>query len=138
MSEAKLALITGASSGIGRAMADELVTRGWRVAALARREDRLREFEANHAATPGADGPVILATERVLLGACSKFRVRALAYGLRNEWRTKGVAVVHVSPGFSDTDIVKVDNRGFLQESAAKALPKHLVARLEDVVPDRV
>jgi NADP-dependent 3-hydroxy acid dehydrogenase YdfG len=206
-------------------MADELVARGWRVAALARREDRLRELEAKHAATPGGDGAVagwvadvtdpatleaavrgtlerwgridlvvanagfavsgplaklsvedyrrqletnvfgvlhtIYATREALFASkgilavigsvaghvalpyntaysMSKFCVRALAYGLRNEWRTKGVAVVHVSPGFIDTDIVKVDNRGVLQESAAKALPKHLVARLEDVVPDMV
>ena len=36
-----LAWVTGASSGIGRAVAFELARRGWRVAATARRSDEL-------------------------------------------------------------------------------------------------
>lgn len=40
-------LVTGASSGIGRALVVELIARGAKVVALARREDRLRELEAN-------------------------------------------------------------------------------------------
>ena len=38
------AIVTGASSGIGRALTLELLRRGARVVALARREDRLREL----------------------------------------------------------------------------------------------
>lgn len=38
------AVVTGASSGIGRATAALLSSRGWRVLAVARREDRLREL----------------------------------------------------------------------------------------------
>lgn len=45
-----LAWITGASSGIGRALAVELVRRGWRVAVSARREAELEALRAEFAA----------------------------------------------------------------------------------------
>jgi NAD(P)-dependent dehydrogenase (short-subunit alcohol dehydrogenase family) len=48
------ALVTGASSGIGRATARLLASEGYRVALLARRGDRLREIEREIASTSGA------------------------------------------------------------------------------------
>ena len=51
---APVALITGASSGIGRETALQLAAKGWRLALTARREDRLQELAA---AIQSADGP---------------------------------------------------------------------------------
>ncbi len=48
------ALVTGASSGIGAAIATELATRGHHVLLVARREDRLRELQAKIEAAQGA------------------------------------------------------------------------------------
>ena len=45
--QGKIAVITGASSGIGEATARALVTAGYRVALLARRTDRINELAAD-------------------------------------------------------------------------------------------
>jgi NAD(P)-dependent dehydrogenase (short-subunit alcohol dehydrogenase family) len=42
----RIALVTGASAGIGEATARQLIERGWRVFAAARRLDRMKELEA--------------------------------------------------------------------------------------------
>lgn len=41
----KTCLITGTSSGIGRALAAEMVNRGWKVIGIARRQEKLKEVE---------------------------------------------------------------------------------------------
>lgn len=43
-SDQKTAVVTGASSGIGRATAQQLAAAGWRVIAIARSEDKLAEL----------------------------------------------------------------------------------------------
>src|SRR3989304_6485037 len=46
MTESRVALVTGASSGIGRAIALRFGSKGMRVGLVARRKDRLKEVAA--------------------------------------------------------------------------------------------
>jgi uncharacterized protein len=55
------ALVTGASSGIGAAMAGELASRGYSIALVARREERLRSLATELTSEHGASAEVIAA-----------------------------------------------------------------------------
>jgi uncharacterized protein len=55
------ALVTGASSGIGAAMAGELASRGYSIALVARREERLRSLATDLTSEHGASAEVIAA-----------------------------------------------------------------------------
>ena len=56
----------------------------------------------------------------------SKFAVHGLADALRHELRPHGVGVVHVVPGFIDTEIRKVDNQGVYHPDARDRVPPRL------------
>ncbi len=59
--------------------------------------------------------------------AMSKFAVRALAESLRGELRPYGIGVVLISPGFVESNIRRVDNRGVLRPEAPDPVPPWLV-----------
>ncbi len=58
MTERRIAIVTGASSGIGRAIASHLARRGTHVVAAGRREARLTELREDLAGQPGDILPV--------------------------------------------------------------------------------
>jgi short-subunit dehydrogenase len=59
--------------------------------------------------------------------AMSKFAVRALANSITPELARQGVAVTLLSPGFIESNIRRVDNRGRLHADAPEPLPPWLV-----------
>ena len=59
--------------------------------------------------------------------AMSKFAVRALANSITPELAQLGVALTLISPGFVESNIRRVDNRGKLHADAAEPLPGWLV-----------
>jgi NAD(P)-dependent dehydrogenase (short-subunit alcohol dehydrogenase family) len=57
----------------------------------------------------------------------SKFAVRAFAASLGHEMVPHGVTVTLISPGFVDSEIRRVDNRGVLREGGADSVPRWLI-----------
>jgi short-subunit dehydrogenase len=210
MQPTRTVLITGASSGIGAALARECARRGFRVALAARRVEtletlatRLRQAGSQasaHACDVTKDGDIarvvaelaaqgavpdivianagfgvvgpaqkltlddyrrqfetnlfgVLRTFHesldaltgtrgrfVIMGsiaghlsgpggsayAMSKFAVRAFAEALHGDLKGTGVGVTLISPGFVDSDIRRVDNRGGLHSHVADPVPPWL------------
>jgi 3-hydroxy acid dehydrogenase/malonic semialdehyde reductase len=79
----RIALVTGATSGFGRATAEALVRAGARVVATGRRADRLRDLAARH---PGQVHPVVLDVR-------DRAAVEAALPALPPEWRAVDVLV---------------------------------------------
>lgn len=71
---------------------------------------------SGHVATPGGSAY-----------AMSKAAVHALASSLRSEVAAAGVGVVLVSPGFVESEIRRVDNRGVFRPHAPDPVPRWLV-----------
>lgn len=206
----KVALVTGASSGIGAALAREFARQGAAVVLLARRADRIAALAAELTDAGGRalavpcdvtrDGDLeqavatavaelgrldvvvanagfgvagrfadlaladyrrqfetnvfgVLRTARATLAeltrtrgtlalvgsvagylsapgssayAMSKAAVRSLAGALRGELAPRGVAVVLITPGFVDSEIRRVDNRGTFHPGAREPVPAWL------------
>lgn len=63
--------------------------------------------------------------------AMSKFAVRALAEALHGDLKPLGVGCTLISPGFIDSDIRRVDNRGGLHEHVDDPVPEWLRMRTD-------
>jgi short-subunit dehydrogenase len=204
------ALITGASAGIGAALGFEFARRGWQVALVARRIEKLEAVARDireqsgrvtvHCADVTVDGSIALVVAElarqgvtpsivvanagfgvvgaaqklsiddyrrqfetnvfgvlrtlhetleplkvtkgrfVIMGSVaghlasagsspysmSKFAVRALAESLHGDLAGLGVGCTLISPGFVDSDIRRVDNRGGLHPEARDPIPAWL------------
>ena len=68
-----------------------------------------------------------VATPGVSAYAMSKFALRALANSITPELAQQGVALTLLSPGFVESNIRRVDNRGTLHADAPEPLPPWLV-----------
>jgi 3-oxoacyl-[acyl-carrier protein] reductase len=74
----KVALVTGASVGLGRAIAQLLAEEGCRLAIVARGEERLQRA-ADEIAAAGYERPMVIAADITALGAAETIRDRVLA-----------------------------------------------------------
>lgn len=63
--------------------------------------------------------------------AMSKFAVRAFAEALHGDLKNAGVGVTLISPGFVESDIRRVDNRGGLHPDVKDPIPAWLVMRTD-------
>ena len=66
--------------------------------------------------------------------AMSKFALRALANSITPELRRCGVKVTLISPGFVDSNIRRIDNRGKFHPAAKDPVPAWLVMRTDKAV----
>ena len=64
----------------------------------------------------------------------SKFALRALANSITPELRLRGVKVTLISPGFVDSNIRRVDNRGKFHPGAKESVPPWLIMRTDKAV----
>ncbi|MBN8992574.1 MAG: SDR family oxidoreductase [Rhizobiales bacterium] len=81
----RVALITGASAGIGANLARVFASKGHRVALVARREDRLTTL-AGEIVAAGGGAPIVIACDLTQTGACDKIAEALTAAGVEVEY----------------------------------------------------
>lgn len=88
----KIAVVTGASSGIGAATAKLLALHGWRVVLVARRAERLEELASEIAAAGGE-------ARAEALDAANGEAVMAMAKRVRNAWGAPSLVINNAGAG---------------------------------------
>ena len=100
----KIALITGASRGLGAAMAEQLALRGWHVVAVARTVGGLEDLDdrVKSAKLPGAGGltlaPMDITTEDAMRHLCRSIHDR---WGGLHFWAHTAIHATALSPAGS-------------------------------------
>jgi NAD(P)-dependent dehydrogenase (short-subunit alcohol dehydrogenase family) len=94
----KVALVTGASRGLGAAIAEQLCYRGWQVVAVARTVGGLEELDdrVKHAGLPGAGGLTLAPMD-----VTNDDAMRHLCRSIHDRWGGLGLwvhAAVHAAP----------------------------------------
>ncbi len=131
------ALITGASSGIGRACALELARRGWALALCARREDRLADVakECGAAGAPEVEAFPLDVRDRAAVEAAVAERERLMSSVdalVNNAGLARGFGPLGENDPADWDEMIDANVKGLLH--VTRALLPHLIARRGDIV----
>ena len=107
----KRAIVIGATSGIGRGLAEELAARGYRVGLVGRREALLREIAAADPAADSCAAPAYNASKAYQINYAEGLRQRVAKSGLP-------VTITDIRPGLVDTAMAKGEGLFWVQPVA--------------------
>src|SRR3989442_200522 len=132
MVEKRVSLVTGASSGIGRAIALRFGSKGMRVGLVARRKDRLAQVAAAIVNIGSVVG--LVGTPRGTAYVGTKWALRGMNECWREELYPDGVKVAYVAPGYVITEFGGRKEDLSLPEAEWALTPDDVVHAVECIV----